>query len=241
MRHTQIVIDTNMTNADIFLSAMPNALQTEKSHLPQPNSLPPTFKEAKTLIKPLLMPLQNDLASCPICQEPRKVKNSSQKVFHYMPIAPRLNRWFGTSNLCKLLYANKVYSNGKLCDFTDSNVYKNWYTDQGVFGDHEEQQTVPLALFTDGVNPNKHLSTQKSMWPLLLTWINLPVQIRQLLGPMLLVGIIPSGRNGSELKSLEPYIDLLVDEILQIIRIPYIQQLPKSTSKSESCPFAIFM
>ena len=154
------------TNNGMSKSAMSNALQTEKSHLPQPNSLPPTFKEAKTLIKPLLMPLQkydacindcilfrscdngnySDLASCPICQEPRKVKNSSQKVFHYMPIAPRLNRWFGTSNLCKLLYANKVYSNGKLCDFTDSNVYKNWYTDQGVVGDHEEQQTTTSTL-----------------------------------------------------------------------------------------------
>ncbi|XP_071135395.1 uncharacterized protein [Mytilus edulis] len=239
------------TNNGMSKSAMSNALQTEKSHLPQPNSLPPTFKEAKSLIKPLLMPLQkydacindcilfrscdngnySDLASCPICQEPRKVKNSSQKVFHYMPIAPRLNRWFGTSNLCKLLYANKVYSNGKLCDFTDSNVYKNWYTDQGVFGDHEEQQTVPLALFTDGVNPNKHLSTQKSMWPLLLTWINLPVQIRQLLGPMLLVGIIPSGRNGSEPKSLEPYIDLLVDEILKLSEFPTYNSYRKAPVK----------
>ncbi|VDI44760.1 Hypothetical predicted protein [Mytilus galloprovincialis] len=89
------------TNNGMSKSAMSNALQTEKSHLPQPNSLPPTFKEAKSLIKPLLMPLQkydacindcilfrscdngnySDLASCPICQEPRKVKNSSQKVF----------------------------------------------------------------------------------------------------------------------------------------------------------------
>ncbi|VDH93663.1 Hypothetical predicted protein [Mytilus galloprovincialis] len=45
------------TNNGMSKSAMSNALQTEKSHLPQPNSLPPTFKEAKSLIKPLLMPL----------------------------------------------------------------------------------------------------------------------------------------------------------------------------------------
>ena len=96
-----------------------------------------------------------------------------------MPIGPRLARWFGTDNLCKLLYAGECKTNGTLSDFTDGNLYHSWYQKGGVFEGMQEQKTVPLALFTDGVNPNKNMCAQKSMWPLMLTWINLPIAIRQ--------------------------------------------------------------
>ena len=102
----------------------------------------------------------------------------------------------------------------------DGNIYKQLYSEGSVFEGYEEERTVPLAVFTDGVNPNKNMNCQKSMWPILLTWINLPVQIRQMLGPMLLVGIVPSGKNGHEPQSLEPYVERLVDEILQLSEYP---------------------
>lgn len=137
-----------------------------------------------------------------------------------MPIGPRLSRLFGTPNLCKLLYANKVTVNGTLRDFTDGKVYQSWFEEGGVFHGRKESHTIPLSLFTDGVNPNKHMTSQKSMWPIILTWINLPFELRQLLGPMLLVGIIPSGLRGSEPKSLEPYLELVTDEILQLTEFP---------------------
>lgn len=48
------------------------------------------------------------------------------------------------------------------------------------------------------------------MWPIIVTILNLPRNIRNLPGSMLLMGIIP-GR--AEPKNMDPYLDLFVDEI----------------------------
>ena len=80
--------------------------------------------EAKSLISPLLMPVEKydaciddciiyrdssqlqyqSLSECPVCQEPRKTR----KVFTYMPLGPRLARWYDSFNLCKLIHSNKI-------------------------------------------------------------------------------------------------------------------------------------
>uniref|UniRef100_A0A8W8MQL9 DUF4218 domain-containing protein n=1 Tax=Magallana gigas TaxID=29159 RepID=A0A8W8MQL9_MAGGI len=181
-------------NHGMSKTALSDSLMCEKSSLPQPNHLPSSYKEARTLVAPLLMPLQkydvciNDcvifrdsgeyeyanLNECPQCLEPRKENGKSRKMFTYMPIGPRLSRWFGTENLCKLIYektltVSRSENNEVIRDFTDS-----------------EQSIRGLK------------------------------QDRQLLGPMMLMGIIPSGKNGSEPKSLEPYLSVVVDELLSL-------------------------
>ncbi|XP_062595076.1 uncharacterized protein LOC134256449 [Saccostrea cucullata] len=222
-------------------TAVSDSLQCEKSSLPQPNCLPATFKEARAFVAPFLMPLEkhdvciNDCVIfrdsgdlklardnvCPKCSEPRMENGKSRKIFSYMPIGPRLARWFGTSNLCKLIYEKTITYSGSnrdvvLKDFTDSSQFHSWYAKGQVFEEMDKQLCVPLSLFTDGVNPNRNSACQKSMWPIILTWITLPTSIRQLLGPMMLMGIIPSGKNGAEPKSLEPYLSVVVDELLSL-------------------------
>lgn len=94
--------------------------------------------------------------------------------------------------------------------------YNNsWFETGGVFEATEEPLCVPLSLFTDGVNPKKHTSSQKSMWLLILTWINLPRTIRQVMGPMLLMH-----PKGCELKTLEPYLEILIEELLDLTEFP---------------------
>lgn len=125
------------TNHGMSKSALTDVLKTEKRTLPQPNNLPASYKEAKDLIKHLLIPLYkydvcvNDcvvyrdntefagLQSCPKCKEPRYFNGKVRKSFTYMPLGPRLARWFGTFNLCKLLYAEKISVRGTLTDFVD--------------------------------------------------------------------------------------------------------------------------
>ncbi|XP_062584302.1 uncharacterized protein LOC134246058 [Saccostrea cucullata] len=225
-------------NHGMSKTALSDTLQCEKSSLPQPNYLPGTYKEAKTFISPFLIPLEkydacvndcivyrdsgallySDLSDCPVCSEPRK----SRKIFTYMPLGPRLARWYETPNLCRLLYAEKlqVRRDGILGDFTDGELFKSWFEPGEIFENKNPESCVPLSLFTDGVNPNKNSACQKSMWPIMLTWITLPPSIRQLLGPMLLMGIIPSGVNGSEPKSLDPYLSIVVDELLTLTEFP---------------------
>ncbi|CAG2238093.1 unnamed protein product [Mytilus edulis] len=106
----------------------------------------------------------SDNIKCSVCDEDRYLTNSQnpRKTFTYMPLGPRLARWYGTDNVCKLLYSKQEVANGKLGDFTDGSIYESWYEEGGVFENMEESLTVPLALFTDGLNPNKSMATQKN-------------------------------------------------------------------------------
>ena len=54
------------------------------------------------------------------------------------------------------------------------------------------------------------------MWPVVPTLLNLPRVIRQSFANLLLVGIIPAGDGGKEAKNLNPYLDILVDELLSL-------------------------
>lgn len=125
-------------NHGMSKGAVSDVLQSHKATLPKPNQLPGSFQEAKRMIKRLLIPLSKyevcindcvifrdkhlDLGQCPSCGEPRRLNGCVRKSFTYMPIGPRLARWFGTSNLCQLLYADKISINGTLTDFTDGDL-----------------------------------------------------------------------------------------------------------------------
>ena len=53
------------------------------------------------------------------------------------------------------------------------------------------------------------------MWPIMLTVLNLPKRIRNLFSNMMLVGIIP-GNGDHEAKSIDPYLEVVVDELLAL-------------------------
>ena len=53
------------------------------------------------------------------------------------------------------------------------------------------------------------------MWPIMLTNLNLPRKIHNHFGNILLVGIVPANKS-KEPHNLNPYLDILVDELLEI-------------------------
>lgn len=216
------------SNNGMSKTAVSQILQQDKRLLPQPNNLPSTFIEAVNIIEPFLIPIQrfkcciNDckifpvkenISECPECEESLlKTNNRFKKTFQYMPIIPRIARWYGTKNLAKIIHANKINTTGKLSSYTDGKVFQHQMSN-GFFQDQEQENCVPLALFVDGVNPNKNMIVQKSIWPLIITWITLPQELRYILGPMMIAGIVP-GYGRKEPKSLDPYVNILVDELL---------------------------
>ena len=129
-----------------------------------------------------------------------------------MELGPRLARWYGTSNLAQLVQGGALQLSEELSDYTDGTVYRSLLGDAFPI---DQEGAVPLGLFLDGQNPNKNLANQKSMWPQLVVWFRLPPQIRVTLGPLMLYGIIP-GSGSSEPKSLDPYLDILVNECLSL-------------------------
>ena len=93
------------------------------------------------------------LKECPKCKAPHYKHGK----FVYLPIGPRLERLFRTSNLAQL-----VQSHGGsdfevldvMHDIHDSPVWKIVYSKQGVF--NGDKQGINLGLCTDGVSPFSH-------------------------------------------------------------------------------------
>lgn len=211
----------------ISKAALSDMFQMQHSHiLPPGNCLPDTYEAALKIIEPFLVkPIEfhacpNDctvfrgenlhLDSCPACETARFIKPGvPAKRFLYLPIGPRLERLFGTANLSELLqsHINRNFC-GKLFDVQDAVSWKSAYSVGSERG-------ISLSLCTDGVNPFSHNRVSYSMWPIVMAILNLPRNLRLSFGNLLLVGIIP-GNGTKEANSLDPYLNILVDEILEL-------------------------
>ena len=122
---------------------------------------------------------------------------------------------FGTPNLASIVQ-NHIPSSSKgndiMYDIHHSPSWSEVYTKDGVF--QGDQRGIAISLCTDGVNPFSQNRVTYSMWPVVLTLLNLPRQIRQSFTNQLLVGIISAGDGGKEAKNVHPYLEILVDELL---------------------------
>lgn len=121
---------------------------------------------------------------------------------------------FGTATIAEVLQSHSVDSESStLQDVIGSGNWQSVYSKTGFFkGDF---RGLALQLSTDGVNPFSGNKVVYSMWPVMLTVLNFPKRVRNLFKNMLLVGIIP-GNNGREPKKVDPYLELVVDELLKL-------------------------
>lgn len=197
--------------------------------LPKGNVLPTSYSEAIALLNPYLNKVKeyhccvNDcilyrdtenqqyksLRTCPVCSEDRYKPDSvvPRKSFKYYPITDRIKRMFGNSYTSQLLQ-----SHGKSTTPTNSihnsKAWKDLYAISGTF--HGECRSLAFALCLDGVNPFAKEKVSYSMCPMLLVPLNLSKITSQ---SIMLTGIIPGP---SEVKNTDPYVDVLIDEMLQI-------------------------
>ena len=104
-------------------------------------------------------------------------------------------------------------SSSSIYDIHDSPVWKKAYSKDGIF--EGDRCGLSFALCTDGVNPFSHNHVTYSMWPIMLNLLNLPRNNRNLFNNIFLMGIIP-GNGTKELKSLDPYIDVIVEGLLNL-------------------------
>jgi hypothetical protein len=98
------------------------------------------------------------------------------------------------------------HEHAAVTDITESKGFQQNIVDSGFFSD---VRNAVLSLCVDGVNPWEQ--SQYSMWPIIITVLNLPPDLRGRPEAMLLLGIIPGP--GAP-KSLNPYLELLVDELI---------------------------
>lgn len=219
------------SHPSISKEALSNMLSLQHEILPPDNTLPSCYDSAIKLIEPLLIqPIvfhacrndciifrkdYSDCNKCPKCGELRYTKlGIAAKHFIYLPIGPRLVRLFGTSNLSEVVQAHGLHVSGStLYDIHDSPVWKAAYSNSGQFS--SDNRGISFAFNTDGVNPYSHNKVSYSMWPMILTLLNLPRSKRHLFGNVWLVATIP-GNDNKEPNSLDPYLEIMVDELLEI-------------------------
>ena len=199
--------------------------------LPCGNFLPASYNDAIRVIKCFIVPVKkydscindcvvfrkhnNDLSECPSCHEPRYEAQTkiARKVFKYIPLGPRLSRMFKHEKISKDLQSHMALNGtvSTIADIHQSKAWKDRYQVSGPF--NGDSRGICLSLCADGMNPFSKEKVTYSMWPIVLTVLNLPRAIRNLPGSMLLAGIIP-GKD--EPKILDPYLDILVDELIEI-------------------------
>ena len=199
--------------------------------LPSGNCLPSSYAAALAKIRPFLLPVTdyhcciNDciiyreeykcMTQCPKCGEPRYFDGTEapRKRFKYIPLTPRFQCYYGNTNMSQLLQSHNsdLQQVREVQDLHQSKAWYEWYGKGGQF--HENPRSLSLGLCTDGLNPFSHNKVAYSMWPITLSLLNLPRNIRQLFGAMMLVGIIPGK---SEPANSDPYLQVVVDELLQL-------------------------
>ena len=115
---------------------------------------------------------------------------------------------FGTANLAQVVQSHSS-SECVMNDIYDASAWKWAYSAEGVFGG--DQRGISLALSTDGVNPFHRQHISYSMWPIVLTLLNLPSKIRNLYANLMMIEIVP-GKGSKE----DPYLEVVVDKILSL-------------------------
>ncbi len=201
--------------------------------------LPSSYYHAMKKIKPFLSPIKeyhvcpNDciiyrdcddgkfekLTECPICGESRFSENGMQpkKVFKYLSIAKRVKRLFSDATTSQLLQGHIHSSADSSPIVTSIHQSKAWldcYKRSGSF--RGDNRVISFAFCTDGLNPFAQHKNNYSMMPMFLIPLNLPHHIRSKSGAMMLTGIVPGPK---EPGTLQPYLDLVVDDLAQLNKI----------------------
>ena len=152
-----------------------------------------------------------DLTQCSLCGEPRFKGKAPRKHFKYLPLGPRIRHYFGNARMLHLLQSHSTEANKDVHDIHQTEVWKEWYSSKESFG--SDRRGLALGVCVDGTNPFTKEKNTYSMSPITVSFLNLPSKLRRTPGYLQLVGIIP-GRH--ELKITDPYLSVLVDELLEL-------------------------
>lgn len=210
-------------------------LQLIKAALPEGETLPKSYHEAKTLMRELGLGYiaihackydcalfwgkdNENLRSCPECGEPRykvvegKFKKIPQKVLRYFPLKPRLQRLFMSRMTAVDMRWHKekrVREENVFRHPADSKVWEDFDKENEWFSN--EPRNIRLGLASDGFNPFGDMSTMYSMWPVMLMPYNLPPW-KCMKDPFIFMSLLIPGPK-SPGNDIDVYLRPLIDEL----------------------------
>ncbi|XP_021739868.1 uncharacterized protein LOC110706279 [Chenopodium quinoa] len=210
-----------------------------KKALPEDSVLPNSFKQMKNIIKKLCLDYKkinvcpNDcvlfwkdktrLDKCPTCDALRwktsddgtiiELANGKKvpiKVLRHFPLIPRLKRLFMSSKTSHLMrWHAEREKDGKMRHPADSCAWKEF--DERYYDFSKDPQNVRLGLSSDGFNPFGMMSTQYSIWPVVLMTYNLPPWLC-MEQPYFILSLLIPGPKGPG-NDIDVFLEPLIDEL----------------------------
>jgi hypothetical protein len=207
----QCELPTSYDEAKKYLGEM--GLSYESIHVCKNNCV--LFRKSKLFDKDY-----SKLEVCPVCGESRWEDGDGKrrvphKVLRHFPLIKMLKRMFAMKETAE---QTKWHKKGRkpvknvMSHPADGRAWKDFDKKYKEFV--EDSRNLRLALATDGFNPFGHMSTQYSMWPVLVTPLNLPpwecVNPANCFMSLLIPGPSCLG------KDFDLYLEPLVEELLEL-------------------------
>lgn len=147
-------------------------------------------------------------------QSTKQVKKTPAKVLRYFPLKPRLQRLFMSSKTASDMrwHATAPGGDGKLRHPRDGGAWKAFDLQFPKFA--SDPRNVRLGLATDGFNPFGTLSTNYSIWPVVLFPYNLPPWISMKQTSMILSMIIPGKKMPGN--DIDVFLQPLIKELKEL-------------------------
>jgi len=123
---------------------------------------------------------REELQACPKCKESRWEDTDGSrwgphKVLRHFPLISRLQRIFatrGTAADAELHETKQEKNTDEMSHPADGEAWQDFDRKHPTFVD--DPRNLRLAIATDGFNPFGNFSSTYSMWPILVTPLNLP-------------------------------------------------------------------
>ncbi|GJZ29960.1 CACTA transposable element [Tanacetum coccineum] len=158
------------------------------------------------------------MQNCPICNGSRwkdlkiKGKKVANKVVHYFPLIPRLQRLYKSRHTEKWMTwhsIGKSKENSQMNHPVDGKAWKFFDIIHSEFA--KDPRNIRLGLAADGFNPFGNLSQSYSMWPVIMTTYNTPPWICMKETYFMLTMLIPGPK--SPTKDIDVFLQPLIKEL----------------------------
>ncbi|KAJ0101812.1 hypothetical protein Patl1_05455 [Pistacia atlantica] len=212
-------------------------LELFKDALPKGESLPNSYYEVKKLMRDLGLGYVNidacvndcilfweeyeHLDQCPTCRAPRwkyglgKRKKIAKKIVRYFPLKPRLQRLYMSKEIAEdMRWHKEKRVNDDLIRHPADAKQSGGEFDKEHDWFAQDPRNVRLGLSSDGFNPFGNMSTNYSMWPVVLLPYNLPPW-KCMKDPFLFLTVLIPGKD-SPGNNIDVYLKPLIKELKEL-------------------------
>lgn len=144
----------------------------------------------------------------------KRDKRRPRNVVTYFPVGPRLERFYATKHIAKLMtwHHENPRVNGVMAHPSDGEAWKHFDKEHPDFA--KEPRNVRLGLCTDGFEPYGKFGKSYSCWPVMVTPYNLPPWLCMKKQFIMLALIVPGPKHTKA--KMDVYLQPLIHELKQL-------------------------